>query len=110
MRKDSSISRDRINNVLSGTKFDSIEDAIAADLVSAVPIIGAVSDFLRVLDSDTRPQKVLQMADFITEPVPLLSVVTPTNTLLYLDSKGILPFKFDEADNFFNKLNPIKNK
>ncbi len=100
------MSEERIKNILAGTKFDSIEDAIAADLASAVPIFGAVSDFLRVLDSDTKPQKALQILDFATEPVPILSLITPTNTLLYLDSKGLLPVKLNEAEKFFDKFSP----
>ncbi len=95
------ISDTRVKNILAGNNFDSLEDAIAADLVSAIPIIGAVSDFFRVLDSDTRPQKALQAIDLITEPVPILDIVTPTNTFLYLNSKGLLPVPLEKIDDLF---------
>lgn len=68
-------------------KFDSIEDAIAADLVSSVPVIGAITDFFRLLDSKSRPKKALQAIDMLTSPLPLFDFVTPTNTLLYLDKR-----------------------
>lgn len=94
---------ERLKNIVSGTEFNRIEDAIAADLVSAVPIIGAFSDFMRLIDSESRPQKALQAIDMISEPVPLLNIITPTNTLLYLDKKGVLPLKLDKIDDFIKK-------
>lgn len=95
---------DRLKQILIGVEHKSLEDAIAADLVSAVPIIGAVSDFMRVLDSETKPRKALQVLDLISSPVPLLDFVTPTNTIIYLDKKGRLPFKLSKIDSFTEKL------
>ena len=92
------ISKERVKNVLVGSDFNTIEDAIAADLVSALPIIGAASDFFRLIDSESRPQKALQALDMIAEPVPIINLITPTNTLLYLDKKGFLPFKLDKIN------------
>lgn len=88
----------RVNKILTGTEFDRIEDAIAADLVSSLPIVGAVSDFMRLIDSESRPQKALQALDMIAEPVPIINLVTPTNTLLYLDKKGVLPVRLEKID------------
>lgn len=89
---------ERMKNILTGSEFDRIEDAIAADLLSAIPVIGAVSDFMRLLDSESRPQKALQALDMIAEPIPIINIVTPTNTLLYLDKKGVLPVRLEKID------------
>lgn len=86
--------------ILIGTEHKTLEDAVAADLVSAIPIVGAISDFIRLLDADTRPRKALQAIDLISEPIPVLNIVTPTNTLIYLDKKGLLPMKLEEIEKF----------
>jgi len=90
--------------LMSGTDFDTIEDAMAADLVSAIPLIGTISDFSRLLDSETRPQKALQALDMITSPIPLFDLVTPTNTIIYLNKKGLLPVELEKIDNIFKNL------
>lgn len=97
---------ERTRNILVGTKHDSIEDAIAADLVSALPIIGAVTDFFRLLDSESRPKKALQAIDMLTSPIPFVDLITPTNTLFYLDGKGMLPFELKKIDDMmkFGKI------
>lgn len=95
---------DRLEQILIGVEHESLEDAIAADLASAVPILGAVSDFFRVLDSETKPRKALQVLDLIAEPVPVLNLITPTNTVIYLDKKGMLPFKLSKIESFTEKL------
>lgn len=92
------INNERFRNIISGSNHEKIEDAIAADLVSALPIIGSISDFLRLIDSESRPQKVLQALDLITSPIPVADVFTPTNTLLYLNKKGALPFDLEKLD------------
>lgn len=94
----------RIKQIISGTEHETLEDAIAADLVSAIPLFGAASDFMRLLDSETRPQKALQAIDMLTEPVPIFNALTPTNTLLYLDKRGVLPVKLDNIDSIFSML------
>jgi len=88
----------RTKDILIGTDHATIEDAIAADITSALPIFGAIGDFLRLLDSESRPQKALQALDMITSPLPLSDVITPTNTLLYLNKKGLLPFELEKMD------------
>ncbi len=54
----------RAKNILIGTEHNTIEDAIA-DITSAIPIIGGITDFLRLIDSESRPRKVLQALDMI---------------------------------------------
>ena len=95
-----------------GTDFDSIEDALAADITSAVPIIGGITDFLRLLDSESRPQKALQVLDMITSPLPFSDIFTPTNTLIYLNKKGLLPFELERIDQMMRlgKLPFIKGR
>lgn len=83
---------------MTGTEHKTLQDAIAADLVSAIPVIGGISDFIRVLESETRPQKALQALDFVTEPIPL---ITPTNTILYLDRNKMLPIPLETIDKIF---------
>lgn len=94
----------KIKNIVVGTKFDRIEDALAADIVSGIPVIGAVSDFFRLLDSESRPQKALQALDMIASPLPVIDIFTPTNTLIYLDEKGFLPVKLDKIEELSEKI------
>lgn len=103
---------ERIKQILTGTEHDSIDDAIAADLISAFPIIGGITDFFRLLDSESRPQKALQAIDLITSPLPFVDIITPTNTLIYLDKKGFLPFKLDKMDEMIKlgKIPLLKKK
>lgn len=102
----------RTRDILISTNHNTIEDAIAADLTSAVPIVGAITDFLRLLDSESRPQKALQALDMITSPLPLSDIITPTNTLLYLDKRGFLPFKLEQIEEIMKsgKLPLLRNK
>ena len=94
--------KEKLKKIFTGTEHESIEDAIAADLVSAVPIVGALSDFFRLIDSESRPQKALQALDLITSPIPVVDAFTPTNTLIYLDKRGLLPMKLDKIDKIIN--------
>ena len=103
---------ERFKKIMVGTDFDSIEDALAADITSAVPIIGGITDFLRLLDSESRPQKALQVLDMITSPLPFSDIFTPTNTLIYLNKKGLLPFELERIDQMMRlgKLPFIKGR
>lgn len=82
-----------IDRVLFSSDHNSLNEAIIADLVSAIPIVGAVGDFFRSVNANTERKRVLQILDLITEPLPL---ITPTNTLLYLDKTGQIDLKFIE--------------
>ena len=103
---------ERFKKIMVGTDFDSIEDAIAADITSGIPVIGAITDFLRLLDSESRPQKALQAIDMITSPLPLSDIFTPTNTLVYLNKRGMLPFRLEKIDDIMKlgKLPLFKRK
>ncbi len=89
----------KIDNLISGTKHDTLGEAILSDIISSVPIAGTISDFVRLSNSETRPRRVLQTLDLITGDLP-----TPTNTLLFLSDNGKLPIKIEEIDEFFSNL------
>lgn len=97
-----------IEQIMRGVEHETLEDAIAADLVSGIPFVGAVTDFLRLIDSGTKPRRVLQSVDLLSSPLPFSDVFTPTNTIAYLDKNGILPFKLDELNTLTEKLLPMK--
>lgn len=99
-----------IEQIVSGVEHKTVEDAIAADLVSGLPIIGAITDFLRLIDSGTKPRRALQALDLITSPIPVLDQLTFTNTVLYLDKKGMLPIELDKINSLTEKLVPIRRK
>lgn len=86
-----------INRVLFSSDHASFEEAVAADIVSALPIIGGVSDFFRAADADTQRKRVLQILDLLAEPLPIINVLTPTNMLLYLDKTGKIDLSVLEA-------------
>ncbi len=97
-----------VEQIMRGVEHETIEDAIAADLVSGLPFIGAFTDFLRLIDSGTKPRRALQALDLVTSPVPILDQLTFTNTLLYLDKKGMLPVELDKINLFTEKLLPMR--
>lgn len=100
---------DRIDNIVSGTKHDSLEEAIAADIVSSLPVAGIISDFVRVTNSKTRPRRTLQTFDLISSPIPIMDLFTPTNSLIYLNDNGKLPIKLEEIDEFINSIKSPRN-
>ena len=80
-----------ISRVLFSSDHNSLNEAILADLVSALPVVGEIGDFFRAVDSRTERQRVLQIFDLISGPLP-----TPTNTILYLDKTGQIDLGFLE--------------
>ncbi len=85
-----------IDRVLFSSDHSSINEAILADLVSALPVVGAIGDFFRAAEADTRRKRVLQILDLIAEPLPVINQLTPTNTLLFLDKTGKIDLSFIE--------------
>ncbi len=85
-----------IDRVLFSSDHASLNEAILADVVSALPVVGAIGDFFRAAEANTQRKRVLQMLDLIAEPLPIINILTPTNTLLYLDKTGKIDLKFIE--------------
>lgn len=96
--------------IMTGTEHNTIQDAIAADVVSAIPALGTVSDFFRLIDADTRPRKALQSLDLITSALPFSDLFTPTNTLIFLDKKNMLPIPLETVDKLFKTFSAKRNK
>lgn len=85
-----------IDRVLFSSDHNSLNEAVLADLVSALPLIGAVGDFFRAVEANTQRKRVLQILDLIAEPLPIINQLTPTNTLLFLDKTGKIDLSFLE--------------
>ncbi len=85
-----------IDRVLFSSDQASFNEAVLADLVSALPVVGPITDFVRAINADTRRKRALQVLDLIAEPLPIINILTPTNMLLYLDKTGKIDLKFIE--------------
>jgi hypothetical protein len=98
----------KLNEILIGIEHETLEDAIAADIISAVPVLGGLSDFFRLMETEKRPRKLLQAVDLITSPLPGSDLLTPTNTLIFLDKKGMLPVELSKISGLFDKFKLFK--
>lgn len=86
--------------ILFRSDHESLNEAILADIASALPVVGEIGDFFRAVEANTERKRVMQIFDLVSGPLP-----TPTNTLLYLDKTGKIDLKFIEF-----ALNAIKMK
>ena len=93
---------DRGRDIFMGTNHTRLSDAVAADLVDVIPLAGDFSNVLRIQDAARRGGEFskrrlpVQLVDFIGGALPdpiggIIDLLTPTNTLGYLESKGISP-------------------
>lgn len=80
-----------LNRVLFSSDHASLNEAVLADIVSAIPIIGEIGDFFRAVEAKSERKRVLQIFDLISGPLP-----TPTNTILFLDKTGTIDLSFIE--------------
>lgn len=80
-----------INRVMFSSDHGSLNEAILADILSALPVVGEIGDFFRAVEAKTERRRVLQIFDLISGPLP-----TPTNTILYLDKTGKIDLRFIE--------------
>ena len=82
-------------NVLMGANHKNLFEAILADIVDAIPIIGDISNFFRIIDAANNPDVAVrrrvtaQLIDFVLGLLPspigtILDILTPTNTIMYL--------------------------
>jgi len=80
-----------IARVLFSSDHASLNEAILADILSALPVVGEIGDFFRAVEAKTERRRVLQIFDLISGPLP-----TPTNTILFLDKTGTIDLSFIE--------------
>lgn len=80
-----------IERVLFSSDHNSLHEAILADIVSALPVVGEIGDFFRAVEAKSERKRVLQIFDLISGPLP-----TPTNTILFLDKTGKIDLRFIE--------------
>lgn len=80
-----------LERVFFGSDHASLNEAILADLVSALPVVGEIGDFFRAVEAKSERKRVLQIFDLISGPLP-----TPTNTILFLDKTGKIDLRFIE--------------
>ena len=80
-----------IERVLFSSDHNSLNEAILADIVSALPVVGEIGDFFRAVEAKSERKRVLQIFDLISGPLP-----TPTNTILFLDKTGKIDLSFIE--------------
>lgn len=82
-----------LERVLFSSDHASLNEAILADIVSALPVVGEIGDFFRAVEAKSERKRVLQIFDLISGPLP-----TPTNTILFLDKTGKIDLGFiDDA-------------
>lgn len=69
----------------------SIEEAILADIIDVIPIVGDVGNAMRVVDAAKKGESTplaLQTGDMIVGIIPIVGfipdLVTPTNTAIYV--------------------------
>ena len=83
-----------ISKIMFSPDQDTLEEAILADIVSGIPIVGDITDFIRASKSDTERKRAMQILDTITGPIPIISQLTFTNTALFLDKTGEIDLSF----------------
>lgn len=77
-----------IERVLFSSDHISLKEAVLADILSALPVVGEISDFFKAVESKSERKRVMQIFDLISGPLP-----TPTNTILFLDKIGKIDLK-----------------
>lgn len=78
--------------VLFGTKHEMLSEAVIADIIDGIPIIGDISNAIRAAKEEDERRRAAQVADTLlgTMPEPLgiiADILTPTNMMIYLNRK-----------------------
>jgi hypothetical protein len=104
-----------INKVFTSTKHDTLLEATLSDIVDAVPIVGDISNAIRVKDAIERQDDLataMQTIDTLAGLVPvygdIVDILTPTNTVLYIFDK--VPEAADVATLMKTASNSIRDK
>jgi len=91
---------ERARKVLIGVNQDELIDAVIADVLDIIPVVGDFTNLMRVYDSaktgtpyEKKRRLASQLVDMVAGVLPdpigtVLDVITPTNTLLYLEKTG----------------------
>jgi len=96
--------KEKFKRVVLGSDFHTMNEAVAADVFDAVPVLGDVSNFLKLFNVKKDPQLTpeqqrfmmnlkqrLHTVDFIGGAIPGVGtawdLATPTNTIIYLIEK-----------------------
>jgi len=83
---------DSLKRILFSAEHDSFAEAILADLVDVIPILGDLTNVMRVKDAMDKnlPDRtvLLQLGDLVGGIIPVVGdifdIITPTNTITYL--------------------------
>lgn len=85
------------------TTHESLDEAIAADVIDVIPIAGDYANALRVVDAAQQKDPLrfgLQTGDMILGAVPVIGFIgdllTPTNTLVFILKKQKLEKKLEK--------------
>jgi len=86
---------DALWRILASSKHESLAEAVLADLIDAIPIIGDLTNLLRVMDAYERKDDLvlaLQTGDLLGGFPPgigeIFDILSPTNTIAYIVRKG----------------------
>lgn len=77
----------KLSNIVFGIEHDNIIQAIAADLVDIIPIAGEITNISRIRNSKTKSRRTLQSIDLVTGVIPFANILTPTNTILFIEGR-----------------------
>ena len=88
--------KERMQKILLGVKHNELKDAIIADLVDVIPIVGDISNVSRVVQEKGKTHKSRQIVDFLGGALPdpiggAIDFLTPTNTIKYLSRGHLTP-------------------
>jgi len=83
---------DTLWRVLASAKHESLDEALLADFIDSIPIIGDITNAIRVKDAIDKKMPdyivLLQAGDLILGIPPIIGeifdILSPTNTLTYL--------------------------
>jgi len=92
LREGAKMADDSLKRILFSAEHDSFAEAILADLVDAIPILGDLTNVMRVKDAMDKnlPDRtvLLQLGDLVGGIIPVVGdifdIITPTNTITYL--------------------------
>ena len=80
--------------IMFGTNQKNLQNAILADIIDAIPIIGDVSNVSRIMNSSTgkyvnKKRLSLRTFDLLGDAIGggLLDLLLPSNTIIYLEGK-----------------------